>query len=52
MARIRPQIFLAVLILGLIALYGVRVGETPVVVGCVTGIVALGKDILAADNGD
>ena len=48
--KIRPQIFLALCILGLIAMYGIRVGLNEVAVGCMAGIIALAKDVLAVDN--
>lgn len=48
--KIRPQIFLALCILGIIAIYGIRVGLTEVAVGCMAGIIALAKDVLAVDN--
>ena len=48
--KIRPQIFLALCILGVIAIYGIRVGLNEVAVGCMAGIIALAKDVLAVDN--
>jgi len=48
--KIRPQIFLALCILGIIAIYGIRVGLNEVAVGCMAGIIALAKDVLAVDN--
>jgi len=50
LGKIRPQIFLALCILGLIAMYGIRVGLNEVAVGCMAGIIALAKDVLAVDN--
>jgi len=50
--KIRPQIFLALCILGIIAIYGIRMGLTEIAVGCLTGVVALAKDVLAVDNGN
>ena len=50
--KIRPQIFLALCILGILALYGLRVGLNEVAVGCMAGIIALAKDVLAVDNSD
>ena len=50
LGKIRPQIFLALGILGLIAMYGIRVGLNEVAVGCMAGIIALAKDVLAVDN--
>ena len=48
--KIRPQIFLALCILGILALYGLRVGLNEVAIGCMAGIIALAKDVLAVDN--
>ena len=50
--KIRPQIFLALCILGIVAMYGMRVGLNEVTVGCIAGIIALAKDVLAVDNND
>jgi len=50
LGKIRPQIFLALCILGLIAMYGIRVGLNEVAVGCMAGIIALAKDVLAVDS--
>ena len=50
LGKIRPQIFLALCILGIIAMYGIRVGLNEVAVGCMAGIIALAKDVLAGDN--
>ena len=48
--KVRPQIFLALLILGVVAIYGMNVGLNEVAVGCMAGIIALAKDVLAVDN--
>jgi hypothetical protein len=47
--KIRPQIFLALCILGVVALFGIRHGLNEVTVGCIAGIIALAKDVLAVD---
>ena len=47
--KIRPQIFLALCILGVVAIYGIRVGLNEVTVGCIAGIIALSKDVLQSD---
>jgi len=47
--KIRPQIFLALCILGVVALFGIRYGLNEVTVGCIAGIIALAKDVLAVD---
>lgn len=50
--KIRPQIFLALCLLGIIAMYGMRVGLNEVTVGCIAGVIALAKDVLQVDNSD
>ena len=52
LGKIRPQIFLALCILGIIAIYGISMGLNEIAVGCLTGVVALAKDVLAVDNSD
>ena len=47
--KIRPQIFLALSILGVIAYIGVQENLTEVTVGCLAGIIALAKDVLQSD---
>ena len=47
--KIRPQIFLALSILGVIAYVGIERGLTEVAVGCIAGIIALAKDVLQSD---
>ena len=48
--KIRPQIFLALLILGVVAVLGMTHDLNEVTVGCIAGIIALAKDVLAVDN--
>jgi hypothetical protein len=48
--KVRPQIFLALSILGVIAYVGIREGLTEVAVGCLAGIIALAKDVLQTDS--
>ena len=55
LGKIRPQIFLALCVLGIIAVLGIWHGLNEVTVGCIAGIIALAKDVLQADvggNGD
>ena len=47
--RIRPQIFLALCLLGTIAIIAIRTEMVEVTVGCIAGIIALSKDILQVD---
>ena len=50
--KIRPQIFLALCILGIVAILVVREGLTEISVGCIAGIIALAKDVLQSDAGN
>ena len=52
LGKIRPQIFLALSILGVVAVLGIREGLTEIAVGCIAGIIALAKDVLQTDNGN
>ncbi len=49
LGKVRPQIFLALLILGVISFVSIREGLTEVAVGCIAGIIALAKDVLQSD---
>ena len=44
--KIRPQIFLSLLILGLVAYVSIMENLNEVAVGCIAGIIALSKDVL------
>jgi len=48
--KVRPQIFLSILLLGGIAIVGMFNGMVEVTVGCVAGIIALAKDVLQSDS--
>ena len=48
--KVRPQIFLSIILLGLIAIIGMLKGLNEVTVGCVAGIIALSKDVLQSDS--
>ena len=48
--KIRPQIFLALCILGVVAILGIWHDLTEVTVGCIAGIIALAKDVLQVDS--
>ena len=48
--KLRPQIFLSIILLGIIAIIGMSLGMTEVTVGCVAGIIALSKDVLQSDS--
>jgi len=47
--KIRPQVFLALTILGVIAYIGVQENLIEIAVGCIAGIIALAKDVMQAD---
>jgi hypothetical protein len=48
--KVRPQIFLALSILGVFGYVAIRAGHNEIAVGCLTGIVALAKDVLQSDT--
>ena len=47
--KLRPQIFLAILVLGILAIVGVREGMPEIATGTIGGIIALGMKILEAE---
>jgi len=47
--KVRPQIFLSLCLLGLIAILSIRAGHNEIGVGCIAGIIALAKDVLQSD---
>jgi len=49
LGRIRPQVLIAILVLGLIAMYGLRIGSTEIAGVSAAGIIALSKDVLQSD---
>ena len=50
--KIRPQIFLALCILGTVAVLGIQHDLNEIAVGCIAGIIALAKDVLQSDAGN
>jgi len=48
--KIRPQIFLALCILGAGMILGIKYDYTEIAVGCIAGIIALAKDVLQTDS--
>tara|TARA_R110000765_G_scaffold309829_1_gene403257 strand:- start:92 stop:250 length:159 start_codon:yes stop_codon:yes gene_type:complete len=48
-AKIRPQIFLAIVILGAIAIYALKVGYVEVSTATIGGLIALGMKVLEND---
>ena len=49
LGKIRPQIFLALSLLGIIAYVSIRAELNEIAVGCIAGIIALAKDVLQSD---
>ena len=49
MGKVRPQIFLAILVLGVMSAIGVWAGYTEIATGCTGGIIALGMKVLEAE---
>ncbi len=47
--KIRPQIFLALVGLIVIAILSIRAAQNEISVGCIAGIIALSKDVLQSD---
>ena len=50
LGKIRPQAFLAILVLGTLAGYGLFQGHDTVAGASVGGIIALAKDVIAMDK--
>ena len=50
--RIRPQIFLALFLLGVITMFAIYKDVIPVATGTIGGMVALGMKVLEGDNND
>ena len=50
LGKIRPQIFLALCLLGAIAIIGMYQDLNEVTVGCIAGVIALAKDVLQVDS--
>ena len=46
----RPQILIAILILGLVSMYSLEQGHIEITTGCITLLGALGMKILESDN--
>ena len=50
MDKIRPQVFMAVAILGIVAGYAMFMSQSEIAAGATGGIVALVKDIIQSDK--
>ncbi len=46
MGKLRPQIFLAIIVLGIMSALGVYLGHIEIATGCTGGIIALGMKVL------
>ena len=51
MGKLRPQIFLAIIVLGILSAVGVWQGYTEIATGCTGGIIALGMKVLESTDG-
>ena len=49
MGKLRPQIFLAIIVLGRLSGVGVFFGYTEIATGCTGGIIALGMKVLESE---
>jgi len=49
--KLRPQIFLAIIVLGAMSALGVWQGYTEIATGCTGGIIALGMKVLESPDG-
>ena len=47
--KVRPQIFLAILVLGGLSAIGITAGYNEIATGCVGGIIALGMKLMEAE---
>ena len=47
--KLRPQIFLAIIVLGVLSVVGIHAGFKEIASGCVGGIIALGMKVLEAE---
>ena len=48
--KVRPQIFLAILVLGCLSGLGLHYGMNEIATGCTGGIIALGMKVLEAEQ--
>jgi len=48
--KLRPQVFMAVMILGVVAGYAMFMSQSEIAAGATGGIVALVKDIIQSDK--
>lgn len=48
--KVRPQVMIAIIILGVISYVAIQSSSTAIVTGAVTGIIILGKEVIASDD--
>jgi len=49
MGKIRPQIFLAIIVLGVLSYIGIQAGFNEIATGCTGGIIALGMKLMEGE---
>jgi len=47
--KFRPQIFLAIVVLGVLSYFGIREGFNEIATGCTGGIIALGMKLMEGE---
>jgi len=50
MRKVRPQIFLAIVVLGTLSTVGIFMGYNEIATGCVGGIIGLGFKVLESEE--
>ena len=51
LGKVRPQVFLSLCILGVVAVLGIWHDLTEIAVGSIAGVIALAKDVMQVDGG-
>ena len=49
MSKIRPQIFIAIIVLGSLSIFGILNEAVEIAAGCSSGIIALGMKVLESE---
>ena len=49
LGKLRPQIFLSIIVLGILSVVGIMHGHNEIASGAIGGIIALGMKVLEAD---
>ena len=50
MGKVRPQIFLAIIVLGILSCLGIFYEDNEIATGCVGGIIGLGFKVLESEE--